>query len=150
MKRTVLVLSVVGVCALSSFDASAKVTVINSSPRVVKTAPATRGPVVEAAARENWVGTRAILRDAQTGQLRKPTATETRELVKTMRALTARPIVRIEGATTQGGVAEVPPQQVIIARATEEGGMETICVASFEEAANFLGLVNQPAEGAQK
>jgi hypothetical protein len=105
------------------------------------TAPATRGPSVEAAARERWVGTRAILRDVKTGKLRKPTETETRELVKTIKQLTARVSIRTESASAVGGVIEAAPAQVVIARATEDGEMETLCVESFEEAAEFLGLV---------
>lgn len=147
MKRILLVLGVVGVCALSTSDAGAKVTIVNSSPRVANPAPATRGPAVEAAAREKWVGTRAILRDVKTGKLRKPTETETRELVKTIKQLTARPSIRTESASSQGGVIEAAPVQVVIARATEEGAMETLCVGSFEEAAEFLGLVRQSGNG---
>ncbi len=138
MKRPLFVLGVLGVCVLS---ANAKVTIVNSSPRVLMTAPATRGPSVEAAARERWVGTRAILRDVKTGKLRKPTETETRELVKTIKQLTARVSIRTESASAVGGVIEAAPAQVVIARATEDGEMETLCVESFEEAAEFLGLV---------
>ena len=144
MKRTVLVLGVLGVCSL---PAVAKVTIVNSSPRTVLTAPATRGPAVDAAAREKWVGTRAIVRDAKTNKLRKPTESEVREMVKSIKQLTARPTVRIESASAQGGVSEAAPAQVVIARATEDGGMETLCVGSFEEAAEFLGLEKQSDQG---
>lgn len=151
MKRTLLVISAVGVCALSSIDASAKVTIVNSSPRVLLTAPAaTRGPVADAASRETWVGTRAIVRDVQTGKLRKPTATETRDMVKSIKQLTARVSVRTESTARQGGVIEGAPQQVVIARATEEGGMETLCVQTFDEAAAFLGLVQQSSGSNQQ
>ena len=147
MKRTLVVLGVVGVCSL---PALAKVTIVNSSPRVMKTAPATRGPVAEAASRDNWVGTRAIVRDVQTGKLRKPTPAETRQLVKTIKQLTARPSFRTDAASPQGGVVEAGSEQVVIARATEEGGMETLCVGSFEEAAAFLGLKQQSDNGASQ
>lgn len=143
MKRTLIVLGVVGVCSL---PAMAKVTIVNSSPRVEQTAPVTRGPVSEAASRDNWVGTRAIVRDVKTGKLRKPTATETRDMVKTIKQLTARPTVRTESTSRHGGVSEVAPAQVVVARATEEGGMETLCVQTFEEAAEFLGLKQQNNE----
>jgi hypothetical protein len=132
-----------GICSLSVPDAGAKVTIINSSSRVLKTAPVTRGPVAEAASQDRWVGTRAILRDPQSGKLRKPTTSETRDLVKTIKQLTARTSMRTEGSSTQGGVSEAAPAQVVIARATEDGGMETLCVESFDEAAEFLGLVKQ-------
>ncbi|MFL6248688.1 MAG: post-PEP-CTERM-1 domain-containing protein [Thermoanaerobaculia bacterium] len=149
MKRSLVVLGVVGVCAL---PASAKVTVVNSSPRTVLTAPATRGPAVEAASRERekWVGTRAIVRDAKTNKLRKPTESETRELVKTIKQLTTRASIRTESAAAQGGVIESGSMQVVVARATEEGTMETLCVGSFEEAAEFLGLKQQQSTGSNE
>jgi uncharacterized membrane protein len=151
VKRNLLVVSVVGVCALASIDAGAKVTIVNSSPRVLLTAPAaTRGPVADAASRENWVGTRAIVRDVKTGKLRKPTATETRDMVKSIKQLTARVSVRTESSVPQGGVMEAAPAQVVIARATEDGGMETLCVQTFDEAAEFLGLVKQSDENNQQ
>ncbi len=142
MKR-LLVLGTIGISSLLTIDAGAGVTIVNAPPRISKTAPARR-TVVEAASREKWVGTRAILRDDTTGKLRKPTETETRELVKTIKQLTARPSVRTEATSTRGGVMESAPAQVVIARATEEGTMETLCVQSFEEAAAFLGLVQLP------
>lgn len=144
MKRTLLVFGVAGVCALSTFSADAKVTIVNSSPRVLQTAPVVR-IATDAAAREKWVGTRAILRDTKSGKLRKPTETETRELVKSIRQLTARSAVRTQSTATRGGVTEMAPVQIVVARATEDGGMETLCVQSLEEAAEFLGLVQQPA-----
>ena len=140
MKRALVVLGVVGVCSL---PALAKVTIVNSSPRVAKTATATRGPVTEAASREKWAGTRAIMRDVQTGKLRKPTETEVREMVKSIKQLTARASVRTDASGPNGGAMDAAPQQVVIARATEEGTMETLCVETFEEAAVFLGLVKQ-------
>lgn len=121
---------------------SAKVTIVNSSPRVMQTIPAQRGVSTEAVSQERWVGSRAIVRDAATGKLRKPNAKETTELVKTIKKLTARMALRTESAGP-GGVVEPGTMQVIIARATEDGGTETMCVGSFEEAAQFLGLVQQ-------
>ena len=150
MKRTLLVVSTVAVCSLSALDAGAKVTIVNSSTRVLKTAPAQRGPVAaNAASRENWVGSKAILRDEKSGKLRKPTADETSQLVKTIKQLASRPSLRTESAERQGSV-DNPLAQIIIARATEDGGMETLCVSTFEEAANFLGLVQQPADGGKQ
>lgn len=147
MKR-LLVLATIGISSLWTVDAGAGVTIVNAPPRISKTAP--RRTVVEAAPREKWVGTRAILRDETTGKLRKPTEAETRELVKTIKQLTARPTVRTEATSTRGGVMEAAPAQVVIARATEEGTMETLCVQTFEEAAAFLGLVQQPNDSNEK
>ena len=142
MKRTVLAVGLLGLCALPVLDASAKVKVINAGPRAVQTAPAAKTADVPAG--ETWIATKAILRDAKTGQLRKPTAAETRELVRTLRELTARPtdgprrIISPNGKASAEMSAASP--QVLVARATAEGQNETLCVQTFEEAANFLGL----------
>jgi hypothetical protein len=133
-------------------DAGARVTIVNSSPRVMKTTPATRGPVTEMAAREKekWVGTKAIVRDTQSGKLRKPTMKEAADMVKNLRQLTARPVVRTEVSAARTGVIEPGTMQVVVARAIEDGTMETVCVETFEEAIAFLGLVPQPAGGNQQ
>ena len=149
MKRTLVVLGVAVVCSLSAQDASAKVTIVNASPRVMQNVPAQRNVSTEAVSKERWVGARAIVRDANSGKLRKPTAKETADLVKTIKQLTARPSVRTESAGP-GGVIEPGAMQVIISRATEDGGTETMCVGSFEEAAEFLGLVQQSNNGGQQ
>jgi hypothetical protein len=142
LKRTLVVLGIVAVCALSAQDAGAKVIVINASPRVVKTAPAT--PATEAVAQEKWVGTKAIVRDAKTGKLRRPTDVETRELVRSLRELTARssegPRRMISPNGQTQATVDVGVPQIIISRATEDGQQETLCVQTFDEAASFLGL----------
>jgi hypothetical protein len=143
--KRLLVLGTIGISSLLTIDAGAAVTIVNSSPRILRTAPVRR-TVVEAASREKWVGTRAILRDMATGKLRKPTAAETEQLVKTIRQLAARPTIRIESGSREGS-AEDGFQQIVLARATEDGGMETLCVQTFDEAATFLGLVQQTARG---
>lgn len=123
-----------------ALDAAAKVKVVNASPRIEKTAPAADATNV----REKWVATKAIMRDAQTGQLRKPTEVETRQLVSTLRELTAQPaaaprrVISADGQS-QSTVASATPQ-VLVARATADGQNETLCVQTFEEAADFLGL----------
>ncbi len=144
MKR-LLVLGSIGISSLLTVDARAGVTVVNAPQSVVEQAPARRA-ATEAASREKWVGTRAILRDEATGKLRKPTADETEQLVSTIRQLAARPAVRTEAAPSSG-VAEEGKQQIIVARANEDGSMETLCVQTFEEAATFLGLMQEPPAG---
>jgi hypothetical protein len=146
VRRILVALVMVGVCALA-LDAGAKVKIISGSPRVMSTAPA----AVDTAVREKWIGTQAILRDAKSGKVRKPTEAETRELVRTLRELTARPgagprrVISPNGQTQSTADAGIP--QVLIARATADGQNETLCVQTFEEAAAFLGLV--PAGGDQ-
>ena len=90
----------------------------------------------------SYVAERAIFRDATSGALRKPSPKETSELVRSLKTLTKRGELK---ATTTGdgtGVVELDGQyqMVIVARAAEDGTYETLCVSSFEEAAEFLGL----------
>ncbi len=139
MKRRLIAVVSVGVFTLVALDAAAKVKVVNASPRIEKTAPA-----ADAGMREKWVAKRAILRDAQTGQLRKPTEAETRQLVRTLRELTVRPdatprrVISANGQLQSTAAPGIP--QVVVARATADGQNETLCVQTFEEAAAFLGL----------
>jgi hypothetical protein len=142
-----LILGVLAVSTLLTVDASAKVTIIHATSRTLKTPTVARRVTTEAASREKWIGTKAILRDDKTGKLRKPTEVEIAQLVKTIRELTTRP-VRTEAAPRSGSV-DTPYAQVVLARATEDGGMETLCVQTFDEAANFLGLVQQ-VEGSEQ
>lgn len=144
MNRRLVALVSAGVFALVALDAAAKVKVVNGSPRIQKTAPA-----ADADLREKWVAKKAIMRDAQTGQLRKPTEAETRQLVRTLRELTARPaaaprrVISADGQVQSTAAPAIP--QVVVARATADGQNETLCVQTFEEAAAFLGL--EPAAG---
>jgi hypothetical protein len=139
------VLIAVVVCAVLAFDASARVIVVSGSPRLMKSAAKAEVAGERQVAGERWVATKAILRDAATGKLRKPTDAETRDLVRTIRELTARAaaaprrVVAADGETQ--ALADEAPAQVLIARATADGQHETLCVQTFEEAADFLGLV---------
>jgi hypothetical protein len=149
MKSVLLAVALGG--ALLGTSAQAEVKWVNGSQRVQKTAPVVRRVVTDSASREQWVGTRAIVRDVTTGKVRKPTAREANELASTIKKLTARPAaVRTEAASPRGGVWEAAPEQVLIARANPEGGMETLCVQTFEEAADFLGLVKQSSGTSQQ
>jgi hypothetical protein len=149
MKSVLLAVALGG--TLLSASAQAEVKWVNASPRVAKTAPAVRGVATDSVLRERWVGTRAIVRDVATGKLRKPTARETNELVSSLKKLTARPAaVRTPATTAAGGVWEAAPEQVVIARATPDGAMETLCIQTFEEAADFLGLVKQSSGTSQQ
>lgn len=141
MARKLVALFVVCVFSVLALEASAKVKVVSGSPRIAQ--PSTPA-VGDDNPQERWVATKAILRDAQTGQLRKPTAAETRELVATLRQLTARPtfaprrVISADGKI--GATAQAAAPQVLIARATSDGQNETLCVSTFAEAAAFLGL----------
>ena len=93
----------------------------------------------------------AILRDAATGALRKPTDAETAELVATLKKLTKRsplvPTTNADGTITIEFNGEY--DNVVLARAKEDGTYETLCVSSLEEGVSFLGLkrVETPKPG---
>ena len=90
--------------------------------------------------------TRDIAVDSVTGRLRKPTAAETAKLVADLKRMTARPTVVTTNAVTgkTGGrmaVLDGGFAGVMLARPRADGTYETRCVFSFEEGAEFLGLV---------
>ena len=93
----------------------------------------------------------AIIRDTKTGQLRKPDAKETAEMVATLKKLTRRPELTVTTSSSGTGTVELGEEysNVILARAKEGGGYETLCVSSFDEGAQFLGLrrVDAPKDG---
>ena len=90
--------------------------------------------------------TRDIAVDSVTGRLRKPTAAETAKLVADLKRMTARPTVVTTNAVagkTGGRMAVLDGgfAGVMLARPRADGTYETRCVFSFEEGAEFLGLV---------
>jgi hypothetical protein len=100
---------------------------------------------------KTYVATREITVDQQTGKVRKPTADETRELVDQLRVMTSRSTEGLTAKTLPDGTKQVTLEgrfgPVTIARPRADGSMEVKCVTSFEDAADFLGLVD--AEQAQ-
>jgi hypothetical protein len=90
--------------------------------------------------------TRAIVVDRQSGQRRMPTAVEVAELVNTLTVLTARPTdnapaVAGTTGTTVGALVDAGFGGVVLARPNADGTFETRCVFSFDEGAEFMGLV---------
>lgn len=96
------------------------------------------------AAQKRFKATREIVVDKQTGQRRMPTQEEIDQTVANLSELANRPEDLPE---TQGaGNAVVVDlaggyNGVMLARPTEDGNWETRCVFTFEEGADFLGLV---------
>lgn len=94
---------------------------------------------------KTYVATREITVDQETGKARKPTAAETQELVTTLRQLTSRSTEGLTAKTHADGTTQVTLEgrfgTVTLARPRADGSMETHCVETFEEAAEFLGLV---------
>jgi hypothetical protein len=96
---------------------------------------------------KKYKATQEIVRDQATGALRKPTESETEALVAQISQLTNR---STDGLTqkpgAKGGVVmdlEGRFQGVVLGRATPNGTTEVRCVFTVEEAADFLGLVQE-------
>ena len=99
---------------------------------------------------KKYTPTRAITVDAQTGALRVPTAEETQKLVDSLAALTNRSTEGLQATTLANGTKAVNLldrfQSVILVRPNADGTSETKCVTTFEEAAEFLGLVEDKSQ----
>jgi hypothetical protein len=115
----------------------------NESP-TVESARVTRPEAAPADEGTAYTAERAIVRDEKTGSLRKPTPQETADLVVSLKKMTNRSGEGLKVTTTANGGAMVDLdgqfQMVVLARPNGEGGYETLCVSTFEEGAEFLGL----------
>lgn len=94
---------------------------------------------------KKFVATKKIRIDPVTGELRKPTQEETDEMVRSIEQLTNRSSEGLTVSTRANGTSAVDLQgrfqTVVVVRANADGTMETKCVTSMDEAAEFLGLV---------
>ena len=94
---------------------------------------------------KKYKGTKNIIVDRNSGAVRKPTTEEVEDLVKTLQAATKRSDENLQSSPVAGsGVAldlDGGYSGTVLARPNADGTMETRCVFSFEEAAEFLGLV---------
>jgi len=93
---------------------------------------------------KKYVATRDITVDKQTGQLRKPTAEETETLVAQLTAMTNQSAEGLQQTSGTNGVfvdLQDRFQSTVLARPNPDGTSELRCVTTFEEAAEFLGLV---------
>jgi len=93
-----------------------------------------------------YTATRAIAMDSATGKYRKPNAAEIKELVAELKAMTRQPTATAMTATAHntGGVTATLDKAfggVVLGRPKADGSIETRCVFTFEEGAEFLGLV---------
>jgi hypothetical protein len=93
-----------------------------------------------------YTATRAIAMDSTTGKYRKPNAAEVKELVAELKAMTRQPVATamVSTAHNTGGVTAKLDKAfggVVLARPMADGSIETRCVFTFEEGAEFLGLV---------
>jgi hypothetical protein len=97
------------------------------------------------ASQKKYVATKKISIDAVTHELRKPTQEETDAIVESVERLTNRSTDGLSATTLPNGATGMDLQNrfqtVVVARANGDGSIETKCVTSIEEAAEFLGLV---------
>lgn len=94
---------------------------------------------------KKYKATRPIAVDATTGAVRMPTTEEVADTVTTLINMTKRDSEGLPRTTLAGGGTVVNLEGgfngVIVARPNGDGTFETLCVFTFEEAAEFLGLV---------
>ena len=94
---------------------------------------------------KKFKATKNIVTDRETGQTRKPNAAELEELVKTLETLTKRPEENLESVQLPSGGVALDVEEgfggTMLARPNADGTFETKCVFTFEEAIEFLGLV---------
>jgi len=92
---------------------------------------------------KKYKGTRAIVVDKETGQRRIPTQEEVDEVVSNLATLANRPEDLPITAASGGEVVDLQGGYggVLLARPADDGSWETLCVFTFDEGAEFLGLV---------
>ena len=99
---------------------------------------------------KRYIATRPIAIDPQTGSPRLPTPQETQELVASLVEMTNRSSDDLQVTTHSNGTKAVNIdgrfQSVMLARPNENGTFEMRCVFTFAEAADFLGLVEDPSQ----
>ncbi len=96
------------------------------------------------AAPKKFKATRAIVVDKQTGQRRLPNQEEVDEVIGNLSQLASRPENLPETPGPGGAIVadlEGGYGGVMLARPADDGSWETKCVFTFEEGAEFLGLV---------
>jgi len=106
------------------------------------TAPGTSAQGAQGKAKK-YKGTRAIVVDSTTGQLRLPTQQEVDQAVQGLSSLTPKPVEEAQETRLPNGAVAVNLEGsgVVLARPNGDGTFETRCVFTFEEGAAFLGIV---------
>lgn len=105
--------------------------------------------------RVEYFATRAIAVDSATGKFRKPNAAEIAKLVTDLKAMTRQPVATAMTRTARntGGVTARLDKDfggVMLARPRPDGSYETRCVFTFEEGAEFLGLMARATESGRE
>ena len=121
--------------------------VFSESPKALIAAPE---PMPTPQKTRKYIATREITVDKQTGKIRKPTDQELNELVSSLSQMLDRPTDQLAARTLSNGGEAVDLDgafaPVAIARPRADGSMEVRCVTSMEEAADFLGLVEDDTQ----
>lgn len=93
---------------------------------------------------KNYVATKEIIFDQESGKLRKPTTEETQQLVTQLSSLTNRTTDGLTGKHLSNGTKQINLEGrfggVVLGRAREDGSTEIRCVTTMEEGVAFLGL----------
>jgi hypothetical protein len=96
-------------------------------------------------AQKRYRATRPVVVDQQTGRLRMPEKQEIDEIVENLAALAKRPTEGLQQSSVESGGVAVDLDggygSVVLARPNSDGTWETKCVFTFEEGAEFLGIV---------
>lgn len=99
--------------------------------------------------KKRYKATRPIVVDQQTGQLRMPTKEEIDEAVQSLATLAKRP-EGLQQSSLANGTVTVDLDGgfggVMLARPNADGTWETKCVFTFEEGAEFLGVVEDDSQ----
>jgi len=90
-----------------------------------------------------WIGTRPVT--VASGQVRVPTPDEASDLAASLKGMLDRSGAGTTTITRPDGARQITLESqfgsVVLARPTADGGFESRCVTSFDEAMAFLGLV---------
>jgi hypothetical protein len=131
-------IAIVGVSFTASARTPAPVAVASAVTASADQAPA-------AQSQRRYKATRRFVVDRETGQLRMPTAEEVTQLVDSLTTLTKRNAEGLQQTVAPNGTIAVDLDGgfagVMLVRTNEDGTTETKCVFTFEEGAEFLGLV---------
>ena len=92
---------------------------------------------------KKYKGTRAIVVDSTSGELRLPTQEEVDKAVQGLSSLVPQPVEQAQPHALPNGAVAVTHDGsgVVLARPRGDGTFETRCVFTFEEGADFLGIV---------
>ncbi len=100
--------------------------------------------------KKRYKATRPIVVDQQTGQLRMPTKDEIDEAVQSLATLAKRSTEGLRQSSLANGTVTVDLDGgfggVMLARPNADGTWETKCVFTFEEGAEFLGVVEDDSQ----